>query len=114
MLDRPVAKIGLDCSGIDAVIGQLEAAGVAQHVRVDLHIEPSSLTSALDHRLKARLVNGVPRSDVNTNGDFDSCSRCSRRRARNSLLVSGWVAGLPFLSLAPTEDPPIPMPVGRA
>ena len=35
-----MAKIGLDRSGIDAVVGQLEAAGVAQHVRVDLHIEP--------------------------------------------------------------------------
>src|SRR4029077_12358141 len=95
MLDRLVAKIGLDRPGIDAVVGQLEAAGVAQHVRVDLHIEPSSLTSALDHRLKARLVNGVPRSDVNTNGDFNSCSRCSRLSARNSLPVNGCVAGPP-------------------
>jgi len=48
-----VAEIGLDGPGIDAVVGQLEAAGVAQHVRVDLHIEARSLTSALDHRLKA-------------------------------------------------------------
>ena len=38
-----------------AVVGQLEAAGVAQHVRVDLHIEPSSLASALDHCLKDTL-----------------------------------------------------------
>ncbi len=50
-----MAKIGLDRSGIDAVVGQLERAGVAQHVRVDLHIEPSSLSGALDHRLKATL-----------------------------------------------------------
>ena len=54
MLDRLVAEIGLDCSGIDAVVGQLEAASVAQHVRVDLHIE-ANLTSALNHRLKATL-----------------------------------------------------------
>ena len=53
MLDCFMTKIGLDRSGIDAVVGQLEAAGVAQHVRVDLHIEACSLTSALDHRLKA-------------------------------------------------------------
>ena len=33
-----MTKIGLDGSGIDAVVGQFEAAGVAQHVRVDLHI----------------------------------------------------------------------------
>jgi len=55
MLDRLVAEIGLDGPGIDAVVGQLEAAGVAQHVRVDLHIEACSLTSAFDHRLKATL-----------------------------------------------------------
>jgi hypothetical protein len=53
MLDRLVAEIGLDGPGIDAVVSQLEAAGVAQHVRVDLHIEAYSLTSALNHRLKA-------------------------------------------------------------
>jgi hypothetical protein len=51
MLYRLVAKIGLDRSGIHAVVGQLEAAGVPQHVRVYLHIEAHSLTSSLDHRL---------------------------------------------------------------
>ena len=50
-----MTKIGLDRSGIDAVVGQLEPAGVAQHVRVDLHIEPSSLAGVLNHRLKATL-----------------------------------------------------------
>ena len=50
-----MAEIGLDGPGIDAVVGQLEAAGVAQHVRVDLHIEACSLTSALNHRLEATL-----------------------------------------------------------
>jgi hypothetical protein len=34
-----MAEIGLDGSGIDAVVGQLEAAGVAQHVRVDLEAD---------------------------------------------------------------------------
>ena len=50
-----MTEIGLDRSGIDAVVGQFEPTGVAQHVRVDLHIEDCSLTSALDHRLKATL-----------------------------------------------------------
>ena len=49
------AELGLDGPSIDAVVGQLEAGGVAQHVRVDFHIELSGLASALDHRLKARL-----------------------------------------------------------
>ena len=35
-------------------------------------------------RAKPAAVNGAPRSEVNTKGDFGSCSRCSRRRARNS------------------------------
>ena len=55
MLDRLVAEVGLDGPGIDAVVSQLKPAGVAQHVRVDLHIEACSLTRALDRRLKAPL-----------------------------------------------------------
>ena len=34
MLDRLVTEIGLDRPSIDAVIGQLKPAGVAQHVRM--------------------------------------------------------------------------------
>ena len=41
----------------------------------------------------------MARRVVNTNGDFNSCSRCRRLSARNSLPVNGCVAGLPFLSL---------------
>jgi hypothetical protein len=53
MLDRLVAEVGLDGPGIDAVVGQFEAASMPQHVRVDLHIEACSLTSAFDHCLEA-------------------------------------------------------------
>jgi hypothetical protein len=68
MLDRLVAKICLDRSGIDAVVRQLKPAGMAQHVRVDLHIEPSSLASALNHRLKAML------------GEWRAAFRCKHER----------------------------------
>ena len=68
MLDRFVAEVGLDRPGIDAVVGQFEAAGVAEHVRVDLHIEACSLTSALDHRLKATL------------GEWRAAFRCEHER----------------------------------
>ena len=51
-----MTKIGLDRSGIDAVVGQIETAGVAQHVRVDLHIQSSSFAGTLEHRLKATLI----------------------------------------------------------
>ena len=39
---------------------------------MDFHFEVCSLTSALD---QPPLVNGMPRSDVNTNGDLVFCSR---------------------------------------
>jgi len=52
----------------DAVVSQLEAAGVAQHVRVDLHIETYSLTSALNHRLEATL------------GEWRAAFRCEHER----------------------------------
>src|SRR6478752_4371846 len=68
MLDRLVAEIGLDGPGIDAVIRQFEAASVAQHVRVDLHIEAYSLTSALNHRLEAAL------------GEWRAAFRCEHER----------------------------------
>jgi hypothetical protein len=45
MLDRFVPEVGLDRPGIDALVGQLKTAGVPQHVRVDLHIGASGLTS---------------------------------------------------------------------
>ena len=75
MLDRLVAEIGLDGPGIDAVVSQLKAAGVAQHVRVDLHIEAYSLTSALDHRLKATL------------GEWRAAFRCEHERRFGVLLA---------------------------
>ena len=68
MLDRLVAEIGLDGPGIDAVVGQLEAAGVAQHVRVDFYIELSGLASALNHRLEATL------------GEWRAAFRCEHER----------------------------------
>ena len=48
-------------------------------------------------RAKPVVVNGAPRSNVNTNGDLDPCSRWRRRRARNSR--QGCVARVPCLTL---------------
>jgi hypothetical protein len=30
-----VAEVGLDCAGIDAIVGHLEAAGMSQHMGMD-------------------------------------------------------------------------------
>ena len=48
---------------------------------------------------KPPVVNGEPRSLVNTNGDLGSCSRCSFLKARSSSPGIGWVAGDPALTL---------------
>jgi hypothetical protein len=50
----------LNSSGIDAIVSQLEAAGVPQHVRVDLHIEAGDLAGTLNHRLKTSLRERCP------------------------------------------------------
>src|SRR5262249_39357736 len=52
VLDRLVAQIALDRARIDALIGQLVTTSMAQHVRVDFHVEARSLSRALHHRLK--------------------------------------------------------------
>ena len=48
-----VTKIGLDRAGIAAVVGQLETAGLAQHVGVDLEAEVGTLAQPLDQLLVA-------------------------------------------------------------
>ena len=48
-----MAEVALNRARIHAVVGQLVAARMAQHVRVYLHGETGSLACALHHRLKA-------------------------------------------------------------
>jgi len=50
-------------------------------------------------RANPAVAKGAPRSDVNKNGDLGSCSRCSRRSARNSSPTTGWTLGVPCLTL---------------
>lgn len=69
---------------------------VREHVRVRLEAKPRLSPSALDHARKAAVLNGAPRSEVNTKGDFGSCSRWSRRRARSSSPRIGSVLGACF------------------
>ena len=80
-----MAQIALDRARIDALIGQLVAAGVAQHVRVR-HCELGLRTARSTMRAKPAVLKGAPRSDVNTKGDFGSCSRLFHRvGTRNQL-----------------------------
>src|SRR5262249_51988785 len=52
VLYRLVSQIALDRARIDALIGQLVTTSMAQHVRVDFHIEARCLSRAFDHCLK--------------------------------------------------------------
>jgi hypothetical protein len=49
-------------------------------------------------RANPAVLNGAPRSDVKTKADLGSCSRFTRRKARNSSPMIGWALGEPFLS----------------
>ena len=46
-------KVGLQRPGIDFIIGQLEPAGVAQHVGVRFDPKVGGATGALDHAVEA-------------------------------------------------------------
>jgi len=49
VLDVLVSKVSLKGTGIVALVGQGEAAGMAQHVRVRLEAELGGLAGTLDH-----------------------------------------------------------------
>src|ERR1700733_728007 len=57
---------------------------------------PSLATTAARLTIRLNPVGGAPRSDTNTKG-AGGLSRLCRRNSRNSLPVSGWVAGAPPL-----------------
>jgi hypothetical protein len=87
-------EIGLQGAGVVALVGQRKAAGVAQHVRVDLERDPGFDAGPFH----PAVVNGPARSLVKTNGDLGACSRRSLRSARSSSPMIGWVLGVPRLT----------------
>jgi hypothetical protein len=54
-------------------------------------------------RLKPGADKGAPRSETNTNGDLALSLWCLRN-SRSSRPVSGWVLGMPFLTLRTCRD----------
>ena len=52
VLNRLVTKVGLNGAGIDAVIGQLKAGRMPQHVRMDGKWQLRGVTSSFDHPSK--------------------------------------------------------------
>jgi hypothetical protein len=72
VLDILVTEVCLQRPRVVAAIGKGVAAGVTQHMgmRLDRKFGPGG--GSIDHLAKPAVVNGVPRSDVNTKGDFGS------------------------------------------
>jgi hypothetical protein len=86
----------LNRSRVMACIGQGIAAGVPQHVHVNLEGKAGTLTDAFDQAIDGIGCNGsaalrleyIPAAGLS----------CSSRRARSSSPRIGWAAGLPFLA----------------
>jgi hypothetical protein len=61
-----------------ALVRQRKATGMPEHVWVSLEAQRGNRAPARSTiRAKPAVVNGAPRSEVNTNGDLGSCSRAS-------------------------------------
>src|SRR4029077_3815137 len=54
VLDVLVPEIRLQRTGVDAVIGELEAAGMSEHVRMHWKVEASRHTEPGDHLAESR------------------------------------------------------------
>src|SRR5262245_28685167 len=98
MLDILVAEIVLQGASIVAVIGQLEAAGMAQHVRMDGERYLGGLAEPYHEMVEAHGVIGPPRSLTNTWTSL-GFSRRSLRKARISSPRIGCTLGVPRLAL---------------
>jgi hypothetical protein len=70
-VDGAVAGVGLQRSGIDALIGQRVTAGMPKHVGVDLEPNLGFVAGASERLGAARRVPAPPRFDKNTNGEAD-------------------------------------------
>ena len=96
VLNVLVPQVGLQRPGILAVVRELVAARVAQHVRGALKASPTASPARSTSLVKPDAENGEPRSDTNTKSACGASFR-SRRNARMVSACSGCVAGVPFL-----------------
>src|SRR5215469_4680239 len=78
MLNRFVAQIALDGSGIDPSFASLKPQLCRSMCGWIFMSKPAVQAARSTMAWKPRVENGVPRSLTNTKGDLDSCSRCTR------------------------------------
>jgi hypothetical protein len=75
MRNVAVSETSLECPRIVATIGQRVATGVPEHVRVRLEGELGLPSRPLDHTSEPGSAKRLLLLRLNTNDDFDSCSR---------------------------------------
>ena len=110
-------KVGLQRSGIDPVIGELEAAGVAQHVGVRLDTQLGGDGGPFDHAIKPWGRQGCPALRYEHKGrrravapmppelaQFPACQGMRRRRAALEPVD---------VNLAPVEVDLLPFQIGH-
>lgn len=68
-------EVSLQGPRVVTLVRQREAAGVPEHVRVRLESQLGLDPALSIIRANPAVVNASPRSEVNTQGDFGSCSR---------------------------------------
>ena len=73
--DRAVPEVVLDCPGVLAIVCELVAAGVPQHVAVDREWEARGLASPRDHALIASHAQG---RQALRHEHIDACTGVSR------------------------------------
>jgi hypothetical protein len=70
-----MAEVSLQGSCVVPSVSERITAGMPEHMRVGLEGQLGHLPARSIIRAKPAVVKGDPRSEVNTNGDFVSCSR---------------------------------------
>jgi hypothetical protein len=66
VLDVLVPEVVLQGPSVVTIVGELEPAGVAKHVRVDREWHLGGLPDALDEAVEANGADWPPRSEMNT------------------------------------------------
>jgi len=69
VLNALVAEVGLQGAGIDAIVGELEPAGVPQHVRVSLASRPTA-SAARSSILAKPAVRGIASAEDDIDAAF--------------------------------------------
>ena len=90
-----MTEVALERPRVVPLVGERVAAGMAQHGGWGLKANLASNPARSIMRAKPAVVNGAPRSEVKTNGDFCTCSRLRRRSARSSSPRIGCVLAMP-------------------